>query len=230
MNTFNTNKTIGFVRLSNIEDTKLSNNYQVRLLDSYGVDEIFTDNTVCLNFKQSVSSKLEELGLMDKLITNSRLVISCASRLIGKDKHLFDFLSYCKVARIKLIILEQGVNCDKDEEVFASRYTYLESMKMRKEEYGIAREELRRNSLKDIQNNGRKGLRLITCWQIATTLQQPGISKTAASQALNIRREWIYQNKLHIKSVQDRYLRLTTEELRKDDPLLKRQILQELGY
>jgi hypothetical protein len=103
-------------------------------------------------------------------------------------------------------------------------------MKMRKEEYGIAREELRRNSLKDIQNNGRKGLRLITCWQIATTLQQPGISKTAASQALNIRREWIYQNKLHIKSVQDRYLRLTTEELRKDDPLLKRQILQELGY
>ena len=80
MNTFNTNKTIGFVRLSNIEDTKLSNNYQVRLLDSYGVDEIFTDNTVCLNFKQSVSSKLEELGLMDKLITNSRLVIQVSER------------------------------------------------------------------------------------------------------------------------------------------------------
>jgi len=240
MNTYNTQRAIGYVRLSNIENDEFSKEYQNRLLDSYGVDEIFTDNSVCLKSQTVVAERLDELGILPKLITNSRLVIVSVSRLVFNDKQLDAFLEYCKLARIRLVVLKQGINTgDKFEEdletgeeveKFTSRFTYLESLRMRKEQYAFGREEIRRASVMGVDNNGNPGLSSLKCWFVAQALQKPGVTKAEVARQLGIRREWIYQHKLHLPKTQQRWLNLTEGELKGGDPLLKRQILKELGF
>jgi len=240
MTTYRTQKVIGYVRLSNIENAEFSKELQISRLEEYGVDEIFTDSAVCLKSKSVVATRLDEIGLLQKLMTNSRLVIVNVSRLVINDKQFDDFLAYCKEARIRLVVLNQGLNTGdrlekdsetgEDSEIFTSRFTYLESLQMRKEQYAYAKEEIRRSSIMGIDNNGSPGLSSLKCWFVAQALQKPGITKTEVARQLGIRREWIYQHKLHLESTQKRWLNLTESELKEGDPLLKRQILRELGF
>lgn len=223
MKSLNTKKQVGLVRLSILQSDKFSKSYQVRRLDYEGATEIFTDTNLCLNYKQSVANHLEDLGIKSSLVEDSVLIITSLSRMFCNDAALLNFLDYCTQARITLKIIEQSVNC-------AENIGFLKAIEMRSKEYEIVRRERCLKSTENIKNNGRKGLRLITCWQIASTLQQTDMTKTQAAKSLGVRREWIYDNKLHIKAVQDKYLALTAQQLRDDDPLLKRQVLEELGY
>jgi len=235
MTSYHTRKRIGLVRLSNLKGTQLTKKFQISELESFGVDEIFTDNAVSVNFKISVADRLEELGLLAKLGGGSELVVTSLSRIICNDKRLYEFLDFCRRALITLIAIKEGINChlkdfDKISESEVVLFPYLKSLEMRVEGYKETRDELSKFNTRNVEHNGARGVSLIKCWYVAKALREAGANKAEVAKQLNIQRGWIYSNKLHLRETQDKYLALAPEQLRKNDPLLKRQILKELGF
>ncbi len=219
---YSTDRKIGYVRVSLLRNDKFSKNYQLRVLDDENCTDIIVDNGVCLNFKESALDRLKRVGVLDQLTSHTTLVMTCMSRVFANTDRLLEFHKWARERDVKLKCLEQLIGCPE-------RLTFLDVLQLKKEAASVCREEVRRQSTQGITNNGRRGKRLITCYLVAHTLQNTTMSTTQVAKSLDIRREWIYNNRLHIASVQNKYLALTKEQLSLNDPLLKREILQEIG-
>lgn len=212
------------MRKTLISDSTYTVRYQKGRLQSYGCDEIITDNRLRLSKAGGVVCRLDALGVWDvceKATYGGELVSTDSTRIIKSYSEVPALINKLNHYEMKLIFLRDGFNSERDV-MFVNilercvKVEQISEIEARKSGYLTFKQA---NSDRGIIRNRS----LLLCSKIAADIEfGKSIVEAAASSGVNT--PWIYWKGLQYPEVRLFILNLSSDEMSSDSTHIHREI------